>query len=73
MIGIGYFAEHYDRGYPAFQAAVLSAPEKAKVLEYLKSGSVFAAAPGIMKDAFTNRRIPGGNACLYGRKILLVQ
>lgn len=59
MIGIGYFAEHHGNNYPPFRSTQQEVPHKKQVLEYLSSCKVIAAAPGVMKDAFTNQTIPG--------------
>lgn len=59
MIAIGYFAEHHGNEYPAFQCTSEKIPGKEKILKYMKSGKVIAAAPGRLKDVFTNEPIKG--------------
>ena len=59
MIGIGYFSEHHGKNYPEFQATQSDIPNKKQVLKYLRGCEVIAAAPGIMKDVFSNKAIPG--------------
>ena len=59
MIGIGYFFEHHGKDYPEFQTTQSDIPNKTQVLRYLRSCKVIAAAPGIMRDAFTGKVIPG--------------
>jgi hypothetical protein len=51
--------EHHGKKYPCFQSAPLSVENKNKVLRYMRSCRVIAAAPGRMKDVFANTLIPG--------------
>ena len=59
MIGVGYFAEHHGKEYSAFQSTPSAIPNKEQILRYMKSGRVIAAAPGRLKDVFTNQPIEG--------------
>lgn len=59
MIGIGFFSEHHGKDYPNFQSTPNDIPNKMKILTYMRNCKVIAAAPGIMKDIFTGKRIPG--------------
>lgn len=59
MIQIGRFREHYGKNDPPFRSTSSDIPGKARVLHYLKGQEVIAAAPGIMRDAFTGERIHG--------------
>lgn len=59
MIGIGYFAEHHGNEYPAFQSTPTAIPNKKQILQYMRSNKVIAAAPGRLKDVFTNQPIKG--------------
>lgn len=59
MIAIGYFAERHGKNYPAFQSTPHDIPNKNRILQYLRSGKVIAAAPGRMWDVFSDKPIPG--------------
>lgn len=59
MIPVGYFKEHHGDEYPAFRSTASEIPNKEQVLRYMKGGKVIAAAPGRLRDAFTNAVIPG--------------
>ena len=59
VVGIGYFKEHHGNKYPCFQSTQSAISNKSKVLRYMKSCKVIAAAPGRMKDTFANTVIPG--------------
>lgn len=59
MMQIGRFREHYGNDDPPFQSTAGDIPGKARVLHYLKGQEIIAAAPGIMRDAFTGERIRG--------------
>ena len=59
MLGVGYFKEHHGSKYPCFQSTSTDIENKAKVLQYMRSCKVIAAAPGRMIDAFSHATIPG--------------
>ena len=59
MVGLGYFKEHHGSKYPVFQSTDSDIQNKDKVLRYMKNCKVIAAAPGRLRDAFTNAIIPG--------------
>lgn len=59
MIAIGYFSERHGDKYPHFHSTPAAIPEKNKVLHYMKNCKVIAAAPGRMRDVFSNTSIPG--------------
>lgn len=61
MKQIGMFRELFGDAFPKLGQMVTAVPieGKDKVLNYLKSGSVIAVAPGIPKDVLTGQKIPG--------------
>ena len=58
---IGAFAEGYGNEYPALQSCISDEPipQKAKVLDYLKSGHAAAATSARFKDYISGETIPG--------------
>lgn len=59
MIAVGFFKERHGKDYPTFQTTGSDIPRKNRVLEYLCESKVIAAAPGRIRDIFTDEAVPG--------------
>lgn len=59
MISVGFFKEYHGDNFPEFQSTHTAIQNKDKVLEYMKHATVIAAAPGRVRDIFTNKPVPG--------------
>lgn len=59
MIAIGYFEERHGKDFPVFQSTPHDIPNKSRILQYLRSCKVIAAAPGRMRDVFSDKPIQG--------------